>query len=194
MPSIRGLDPAKSWEQCSPGAPAGGGPAKFWRTGGRGRPGAGGERPSGPWGLIPVLGWAGRRPAASGSGRRDHCAGEVATLWGRRVRQRATTRWDRGGKHLSWLSGGSAPDLAVAAAGGVHGRSMERGVARHGMRRAATLLWVTSVPACDQKTDDDVSRCMRRPRQECTTGRGTEPTGGSLGARPATRREEGGKL
>jgi hypothetical protein len=42
--------------QCSPRAPAGGSPAKFGQTGGRDRPGAGGERPSGPWGSIPVLG------------------------------------------------------------------------------------------------------------------------------------------
>jgi hypothetical protein len=126
-------------------------------------------------------------PAASGGGRRDHCASKVASLWERRVRRRATARWDRGGKH------GSTPELAVAAAGGVHGRSMERGVARYGMRRAATLLWVTSVPTYDQKIDGDVSRCMRRPLQECTAGvaRNRPAVHWAL-VRPAvSRREEG---
>jgi hypothetical protein len=133
-------------------------------------------------------------PSTSGGGHRDRCAGEVAALWERRVRRRATARWGRGGKHLSWLRGGSAPDLAVAAAGGGHGRSMERGVARHGMRRAAALLWVTSVPACDQKIDGDVSRCMRRPRQECTTGEAwNRPAVRWALVRPAgAQREEGG--
>jgi hypothetical protein len=64
--------------QCSPRAPAGGSPAKFRRTGGRDRPGAGGERPSGPWGSIPVLGLgrgvagelARRSPAAVAAGPR----------------------------------------------------------------------------------------------------------------------------
>jgi hypothetical protein len=53
--------------------------------------------------------------------------GEVATPWGRQVRRRAIARWDRGGERLSWLSGGSAPDLAVAVSGGGHGRSTGAG-------------------------------------------------------------------
>jgi hypothetical protein len=55
--------------QCGLRAPVDGGPAKFRRTGGRDRPGAGGERPSGPWGSIPVLGW-GRERAGEGAHRR----------------------------------------------------------------------------------------------------------------------------
>jgi hypothetical protein len=35
--------------------------------------------------------------------------------------------WDRGGKRLSWLSGGSAPDLAVVGSSGGHGGAQERG-------------------------------------------------------------------
>jgi hypothetical protein len=34
--------------------------------------------------------------------------------------------WDRGGERLSWLSGGSAPDLAVAGSGGGHSGTQER--------------------------------------------------------------------
>jgi hypothetical protein len=37
------------------------------------------------------------------------------------------SKWDRGGERLSWLSGGSVPDLAVAASGGGHGRSTGAG-------------------------------------------------------------------
>jgi hypothetical protein len=56
--------------QCGPRAPSGGGLAKFRRTTGRDRPGAGGDRPSGLWGSIPGLGWAGRRPVRWGTGGR----------------------------------------------------------------------------------------------------------------------------
>jgi hypothetical protein len=69
----------------------------------------------------------------------------------------------------------------------------ERGVARRGMRRAATLLWATSVPACDQKINGDASRCMSRPRLECTAGEAwNRPAVCWALVRPAgARREEG---
>jgi hypothetical protein len=73
----------------------------------------------------------------------------------------------------------------VAGTGG----AQERGAAWRRMQRAATPLWAACVPTCDQRTVGDVSRCVRRPRQECTAGSGAEPTGGPRSAtRPARGR------
>jgi hypothetical protein len=67
------------------------------------------------------------------------------------------------------------------------------GAAWRGMQGQRPLLWVTCVPACDQRTIGDVSRCVRRPRQEFTAGTDAEPTGGPRSdARPARGGLRGG--
>jgi hypothetical protein len=57
------------------------------------------------------------RPAARGGRARVGEAGTSASY----------SKWDRGGECLSWLSGGSAPNLVVAASGGGHERSTGAG-------------------------------------------------------------------
>jgi hypothetical protein len=85
-------------------------------------------------GLIPVLGWAGRGPArggvpeASGGGRHDRCAGEVAALWGRRLRRRARVGAREGGGDLDLVCSRPDPELAAAAFNSA-GRRLDRGMA-----------------------------------------------------------------
>jgi hypothetical protein len=78
--------------------------------------------------------WLGERscrrvgaPAAGGGGRRDYQSRRGAAPWGRWIRRRALAVGIEGGERLSWLSGGSAPDLAMAGSGGGHGGAQERG-------------------------------------------------------------------
>jgi hypothetical protein len=72
--------------------------------------------------------WLGREranegaPAASGGGRRGRCAGEVAALWGRRVRRRARVGAREGGGELDLVCSRPDPELAAAAFNGAGGQ------------------------------------------------------------------------
>jgi hypothetical protein len=66
-------------------------------------------------------------PAASGGGRRDRCVGEVAALWGRRVRRRARVGAGEGGGELS---------LGVQPAGAGARRGFLHWHRRRGLRRS----------------------------------------------------------
>jgi hypothetical protein len=153
-------------------APAGGGPAKFQRTAGRDRPGTGGDQPSGFWGSILGLGWAGggpawwgrRRPAAVAaaaavparwrfSGGNGH-AGELGEVQG------------KVGEGLLWCAADRAwsslrlPAMAPVAARPRHGRDEKGGD-----------LFIGDKCACQRpKRPTETSRSKRRPRQECTAG------------------------
>jgi hypothetical protein len=76
-----------------------------------------------------VLGWGRERAgegggalAASGDGRRDHCAGKVAALWGRRVRRRARVGAGEGGGEIDLVRSRPDPELPAAAFNGAGGR------------------------------------------------------------------------
>jgi hypothetical protein len=59
--------------------------------------------------------------AASGGGRRDRCAGEVAALWGRRVRRQARVGAGEDGGELDLVRSRPDPELAATAFNGAGG-------------------------------------------------------------------------
>jgi hypothetical protein len=120
------------------------------------RPGPAGHRRGSTLGSLGVDSWArlgrGRTgevgaPAASGGGRRDRCAGEVAVLWGRRARRRAWVGAREGGGGFVWTCGRLEPKLAVTASNGAGGGSGCGWQAREEFTRWR-LLYSGSVPLC----------------------------------------------
>jgi hypothetical protein len=106
--------------------------------------------------------------------------GEVAAPWGRRVRRRAIAGGIEGGERLSWLCGGSAPDLAAAASGG-------------GERRSAGAKGGSTREAHGGRPFIGDPRASSRPRDRrqrlgdvCVRTNGGRTDGPWRGARPAS--------